>query len=548
MNKISKFILIFLPSLFFGCLAVTMGKDTNWDLQNYHFYNGYAFLHNLTLSYKNILPAGIGTYLDPICNTFNFLLIDNLPPKAVGFAIGFLQGFIFTIIFIIAYYFLKFEKKYIRIFGSALSAGLAMYAPDALSELGNTMGDTLLGVFVLLSVYLILISDNNNGKKSINIIYSELFLAGLFTGISSGLKYTNMVYAIAILFSLAMARFFKKDFLRKYFFILAGMFIGFISVFGLWALELYKMFGNPVFPFMNGIFHSRYYPQISFKDGRWVPKNIVEWIFLPFFFNGNPNFKDMEINFTYYSFAIIYVLAVVILFKKIGNIFFYKNSDNTDNSKEILSSGENWLIIFFVSSFIIWEFMFSYYRYIAPLEALAPVVIFILLGKLFKKKILLYISYIIIAFFIVVTVRTQNWGRQPWNTSKTYFGVKLPPVPPKSLVLLDFQPSAFLIPFFPVDARFILINSPPFSYDPFMKIKFWKKLTENTISGHKGPIFAILIKQGIVNNLLKLKKYDLTLKSSCINIKNDINPDIVMCPLKRICLYDKDKKTDSGIP
>ncbi|MDP9195674.1 MAG: hypothetical protein M3O22_02725, partial [Pseudomonadota bacterium] len=30
--------------LAFGILALVLGQDANWDLKNYHWYNGYAFL------------------------------------------------------------------------------------------------------------------------------------------------------------------------------------------------------------------------------------------------------------------------------------------------------------------------------------------------------------------------------------------------------------------------------------------------------------------------------------------------------------------------
>ena len=49
------FIGLFIP-VCFGFLSISFGKDTNWDLKNYHYYyNAYAFLED-RLDY-DIAPA-----------------------------------------------------------------------------------------------------------------------------------------------------------------------------------------------------------------------------------------------------------------------------------------------------------------------------------------------------------------------------------------------------------------------------------------------------------------------------------------------------------
>jgi hypothetical protein len=46
-----------------GAAAVALGQDTNWDLRNYHLYNGYAALTGRLD--RDIAPAQIQTYLNP---------------------------------------------------------------------------------------------------------------------------------------------------------------------------------------------------------------------------------------------------------------------------------------------------------------------------------------------------------------------------------------------------------------------------------------------------------------------------------------------------
>src|SRR5262245_35908281 len=72
-------------------LATVVGKDVNWDLFNYHFYNGYAFLTDR--AHKDIAPAQLQTFLNPLLDVPLYLAISHLSPIVVGLVYGFVQGF-----------------------------------------------------------------------------------------------------------------------------------------------------------------------------------------------------------------------------------------------------------------------------------------------------------------------------------------------------------------------------------------------------------------------------------------------------------------------
>ena len=66
-----------------GALSLFLGQDLNFDLQNYHFYNGFAFLSSRLDT--DIAPAGLQTYFNPFVDVFHYLGMTSLPPRFFGF-------------------------------------------------------------------------------------------------------------------------------------------------------------------------------------------------------------------------------------------------------------------------------------------------------------------------------------------------------------------------------------------------------------------------------------------------------------------------------
>src|SRR5262245_29477979 len=120
-------------------LAVLLGKEMNWDLLNYHFYNGYALLHGrLDL---DVAPAQVQTFLNPLVDVPLYLAIVSLPPIVVGAVYGFVQGLNGVAVWLIARRLLPIEDNRQRswiAFGLALLGALGAIN---LSEVGGSMAD-----------------------------------------------------------------------------------------------------------------------------------------------------------------------------------------------------------------------------------------------------------------------------------------------------------------------------------------------------------------------------------------------------------------------
>ena len=64
LTKISLVWVYFMIPLASGLLSLFLGKDINWDLKNYHYYNAYGFIeHRLDV---DIAPAQLQTFINPI--------------------------------------------------------------------------------------------------------------------------------------------------------------------------------------------------------------------------------------------------------------------------------------------------------------------------------------------------------------------------------------------------------------------------------------------------------------------------------------------------
>src|SRR4051812_6447393 len=84
-------IAISLLILALSCAAsLALGKDRNWDLLNYHFYDPYMFLTGrLGFDY---FPAQTPTYLNPLIDIPTYLMITSFKPRVVGAIMGLWHG------------------------------------------------------------------------------------------------------------------------------------------------------------------------------------------------------------------------------------------------------------------------------------------------------------------------------------------------------------------------------------------------------------------------------------------------------------------------
>ena len=189
-NKILHIYFLFLCLIVGGLLSIYYGPDANWDLQNYHLYNAFQFLHDRMK--QDFMAAGIQTYLNPILDLpYYYLSVEKFQnsPKVVAFIMGLPYGLvIFLCLFIANKISLAMPKpKKLEVF---LAATFGSTGTIVLSEVGTTFNDIQISVIVLLALLFELNAVDRENHKGI--------LSGVLLGVAAGLKMTCVFFAPAM--------------------------------------------------------------------------------------------------------------------------------------------------------------------------------------------------------------------------------------------------------------------------------------------------------------------------------------------------------------
>ncbi len=532
MKKNKNLIASVLISLFFflliNSIAYYLGADINFDLLNYHFYNGYAFLHGTFIS--NSLQT-VQSYLEPFSSSFYYILISNLSPLLVNLIIASIQSLGTILIFFLSLNILNnFKHKYVLAFIIALSSTLG---PDFISEIGTTCGDTLTAPLVILSCFFTVKSiqkitiENKLNDKS-NLVF--ITLSGICLGLAAGLKLTNMIYVVGMFISSLIVFLLLNIELKKKLIYISlislSMAISFLAIYAPVGIFLYENFKNPLFPYFNGIFKSPYMLPISFRDERWIPKNLFQYFEVPFLLVSKKiilpysnSWRGMELSFNSYLFAAIAVFMpfyISISFKK----YITKN----------INYPKLFIVLFFIFSYIPWLLEFAYYRYIAALEMLAPLVLFIIISSFFRNKYFYIILSSIILLLCLMSYPHFNWGRvKPFPQS--YFGINKQMFKEydNSMIIVGSTPLGFVIPYLPENDRIIAYPAgipltEQYKNNYYKSIENWNK-----------KIYFLSINYPDLNIALDiLKEHKLLINyDSCKEIRTN-GPTVSFCRVEKV--------------
>jgi hypothetical protein len=267
-NYLHVFILGLLPVLC-GLGAMALGKDTNWDLRNYHYYNAYAFVNQ---RYDlDIAPAQLQTFYNPLLDLPFYFMAQAFPARRIGFILGCVHGLNLSIIYLIFCNLTRYAGRYTQMLIGLGVVAVSAIAPGFLSELGGTMNDNVASLGVLFAI-LLLFSAHDQAPGHSRWRNGYVMLAGLVMGLTVGLKPVTAIYAIGTALSLPLLfptwRSWAICFLL---YGLAGA-VGGVASSGFWWWELWSRFGNPVFPYFNNIFKSPYVLAGRYNDMVFVPR------------------------------------------------------------------------------------------------------------------------------------------------------------------------------------------------------------------------------------------------------------------------------------
>lgn len=515
-----------------GLVSVWLGQDANWDLRNYHFYNAYALIHGRRGF--DLAVAHHATFYNPLSDLPFYALVTSLPPKAVGFAMGLLHGLNFVILLALAWRLLATAPPLARRWGAIVTAGLGMAGAVAVSELGTTFHDNLISLFSLGSLLGLVLYYRHLVEAPAAKALGFVLLMGLLAGLGAGLKQPAVVFAIGACAALLLV---TTTVPRRFFLAFAyglGVLAGIATSDGYWLWRMWTDYGNPLFPYYNQFFKSPWAIEADYLNRTMLPEGWFEWLFYPLAFTLDPG-RVSESPFFDLRPSVLYGLAILVLaawplrrrWMGAGTVTLADRHPGT-------------LVLAFAGvAYVAWLKFFGVFRYLAPLEMLAPLLILLLADRLAMTRWLHGAALGGIAAALLLTTQPPSWGRAPW--AESYFGVKAPPIPDPAntmILIAGAEPLGYVVPFFPKEIPFLRIEgwfvgptAPPNRHIDTMRAR---------IDAHAGPIYALFRNYEGLRMEDALKPFGLALRrgGGCVPLKPHI--DIVpketleFCPVDRL--------------
>jgi len=141
-------------------------------------------------------------------------------------------------------------------------------------------GDVPVAVPMFAALYYVLrgVDKGAAGDRDAGL---KVVAAGVLAGLAAGAKLTMGIYSIALAVALVATLPRRFVFLQLCGYV-AGNIFGFLVTSGYHLFRMWRLFSNPVFPFMNNVFQSPFWENVSTRDERFLPKSISDFFFYPF--------------------------------------------------------------------------------------------------------------------------------------------------------------------------------------------------------------------------------------------------------------------------
>jgi len=480
-----------------GLGSVLLGRDTNWDLLNYHLYVPYAYFHDRYL--YDVGPGQVQSFFNPTASLLFYALISsylNELPRVVAFIMGALHGINAVVIMAIANHVLKPINPSERLTLQFTAVAIGVTSAGVISVLGTSTGDLTNSIFILASLLAMLQAAASTANRYPTWSFG---LSGLLVGIGIGLKYTAAIYAPALFVILLFVAFHRRMIIVLLTFGVSSA-VGFLLVAGHHLLRLWRLFGNPIFPFMSNVFLSPYYETTALRDERFLPRNVGQIVAYPFYWaHMNANIVS-ELSFRDLRSAFAYVAIIV------GTLYFiirkFKSGRDGDGFSE--TKGLFIIYIFCIISYTCWALGFGIYRYFLPIEMLTGIVIVGTIIWLIPNHAARVLLAVVALCILMATTKYFQWGRDTYG--KKYIDVLVPNLPRHSLVLIPTNsPVSYFIPFAEPTARYLGIQN---NYLNFSQTNNLVHLIKELLKTSPAPKF-ILVDGGTLADLDEDQQRDL---------------------------------------
>ena len=269
------------------------------------------------------------------------------------------------------------------------------------------MGDNMTDLFVMLELYLVLANWPRWSPSAFHgRAVALLWVVGLVMGLGTGLKLTNAPYAVALCLALLVLDGGLWHRIRLAFVYGVGVLAGVAASAGYWFWIMWHSFGNPLFPQFNALFRSPYALQSGVLDLDHVPRSLSEALLWPFVFTRDFH-RVSELVLKQCIWPIVYVL-----FLALGARMLWQGLRR--GGAVPLAPRQGFVMLFFALGYAGWVKLFGIYRYLVPLELIAPLMVWLLLHALLKAPAARVAGRWVLLLAAVVVFPFGTWGHTHW--------------------------------------------------------------------------------------------------------------------------------------
>lgn len=264
-----EFWLVVLPPLLFFYLLRLPFPDVSWDVLNYRLLHAERSLRGTLFMPGDYFPTPAP--YNPAPDT-----LTGLFRHALGYRLG-------TVVNLLALVWtarvvLKLLRPFVaRVWPRAAAVLLVLLAEHLLYEVNEYMVDLLSLPLLLEATWLALRVDETENKRPVFV------RVALLLGLSAALKLTNAAAILPIILLCAYKALAGPGRLKLKELPAASAlaFVVFVAPLVPFAVYLWRLTGNPLFPLANTLFKSAYWPTDGGWDARWGPKGLWETLVWP---------------------------------------------------------------------------------------------------------------------------------------------------------------------------------------------------------------------------------------------------------------------------
>lgn len=506
-----------------GALSLALGQDANWDLRNYHWYNAYAFWTGRWAI--DVAPSQVPAFYNPTLDLPFYWLAEALPARWVGFIMGVVNGLNAVPLYGIAWAVLPLSDRRRRALAAGTLAVVGLVGGGHVGLIGTTFYDNVISLFVLGSAWVVVANADAVFRGPAPRAFALLAFAGLLVGSGVGLKQPTVVFAVGLCFAFLLVEggFWRRMF-QSFFFgigVLAGM-----AVFsGHWMWFLWTEFQNPLFPYFNDVFRSPMGTLATYRDDKWLPESLGEALAFPFLWTADPKqvgeiaFRDLRVPVAY-----LVLIATPILWL----------AARARGAARPVPAAVRYLLIAMALSYLVWLKLFAIYRYLIPLEMLAPVAIVAAIAIWPIPVRARAVTAAALLALVTVTAQPGNWNRIAWTDR--FVEIQAPPLanPDDTLILMTgYAPTSFLVHGFPPQVPFLRLQSYLIHPD-HGDVGLNRKMADR-IATHDGDMFLLLAHWEVwtIDNVLP--HYGLTADATaCAPVTSNLDEPMMLCPVRRL--------------